>query len=78
MFNWGDDEFVELECRYLLAIAILSSLYTGAQAFRQIQELSTGKQMIKPSVAAIIDFFGDQVCNLNSFLYGVTLFSMRL
>jgi hypothetical protein len=29
-------------------------------------------------VAAIIDFFGDQVCNLNSFLYGVTLFSMRL
>jgi hypothetical protein len=61
----------------LLAIAILSSLYTGAQAFRQIQELSTGKQLIKPSVAAIIDFFGDQVCNnVNSFLYGVTLFSM--
>jgi len=47
--------------RYLLAIAILSSLYTGGQAFRQIRELSTAKQMLKPKMAAIIDFVGDQV-----------------
>ncbi|KAK2414809.1 CASP protein 4B1 [Trifolium repens] len=58
--DWRDFDKYE-EYRYLLAIAILSSLYTGAQAFRQIQELSTGKQLIKPSVAAIIDFFGDQI-----------------
>ncbi|GAU17175.1 hypothetical protein TSUD_178050 [Trifolium subterraneum] len=58
--DWRDFDKYE-EYRYLLAIAILSSLYTGAQAFRQIQELSKGKKLIKPSVAAIIDFFGDQI-----------------
>ncbi|PNY12311.1 CASP-like protein aralydraft_321547-like protein [Trifolium pratense] len=58
--DWRDFDRYE-EYRYLLAIAILSSLYTGAQAFRQIQELSKGKPLIKPSVAAIIDFFGDQI-----------------
>jgi len=47
--------------RYLLGMAILSSLYTGGQAFRQIHELSTAKQMLKPRMAAMIDFFGDQV-----------------
>jgi len=47
--------------RYLLAIAILSSLYTGGQAFRQIHELSTAKQLLKPRMAAMLDFFGDQV-----------------
>ncbi|KAG2404576.1 hypothetical protein LR48_Vigan11g031900 [Vigna angularis] len=49
------------EYRYLLAIAILSSLYTGGQAFRQIHELSTAKQLLKPKMAAIIDFAGDQI-----------------
>jgi len=56
-------------CRYLLAIAILSSLYTGAQAFRQVHELSTGKQLIKPRMAALIDFFGDQVCHVLYFSF---------
>lgn len=51
----------------MLAIGILSSLYTGAQIFRQIHELSTGKQLIKPSLATIIDFFGDQVCHVIHF-----------
>lgn len=54
----------------MLATAILSSLYTGAQVFRQVQELSTGKQLIKPRIAAMVDFFGDQVCHvIHSFLY---------
>lgn len=51
----------------MLAIAILSSLYTVAQVLRQVQELSTGKELIKPRLAAMIDFFGDQVCH--SFFY---------
>lgn len=58
--DWKDFDKYE-EYRYLLAIAILSSLYTGAQAFRQVHELSTGKQLIKPRMAALIDFFGDQI-----------------
>ncbi|XP_004492518.1 CASP-like protein 4B1 [Cicer arietinum] len=53
------DEYEEY--RYVLATAILSSLYTGAQVFRQVQELSTGKQLIKPRIAAMVDFFGDQI-----------------
>ncbi|QCE12047.1 hypothetical protein DEO72_LG10g3287 [Vigna unguiculata] len=58
--DWRDFDKYE-EYRYLLAIAILSSLYTGGQAFRQIRELSTAKQMLKPKMAAIIDFVGDQI-----------------
>ncbi|CAK8542041.1 unnamed protein product [Lathyrus sativus] len=58
--DWRDFDKYE-EYRYVLAIAILTSLYTGAQVFRQIHELSTGKKLIKPSVATIIDFFGDQI-----------------
>ncbi|XP_047152132.1 CASP-like protein 4B1 [Vigna umbellata] len=58
--DWRDFDKYE-EYRYLLAIAILSSLYTGGQAFRQIHELSTAKQLLKPKMAAIIDFSGDQI-----------------
>jgi hypothetical protein len=49
------------EYRYVLAIAILSTLYTGLQAIRQVHELSTGKYFITRSTSAIIDFFGDQI-----------------
>ncbi|XP_027349342.1 CASP-like protein 4B1 [Abrus precatorius] len=58
--DWREFDKYE-EYRYLLAIAILSSLYTGAQAFRQLQEFSTGKQLLQPRMAAMIDFFGDQI-----------------
>lgn len=58
--DWRDFDKYE-EYRYLLAIAILSSLYTGLQAFRQVQELSTAKQLLQPRTAAMIDFFGDQI-----------------
>ncbi|THG09540.1 CASP-like protein 4B1 [Camellia sinensis] len=53
------DEYEEY--RYVLAIAILSTLYTGAQALRQVHELSTGKQFLSPRNLAFIDFFGDQI-----------------
>ncbi|RDY02484.1 CASP-like protein 4B1, partial [Mucuna pruriens] len=58
--DWRQFDHYE-EYRYLLAIAILSSLYTGCQAFRQIQELSTAKQLLKPRMAAMVDFLGDQI-----------------
>ncbi|PKI54917.1 hypothetical protein CRG98_024699 [Punica granatum] len=49
------------EYRYLLAIAILSSLYTGVQALRHVHQLSTGKTMFQDRTSALIDFCGDQV-----------------
>ena len=49
--------------RYVLAIAILSTVYTGVQALRQVHELSTGKQQILSQRSlAFVNFFGDQVC----------------
>ncbi|KVI11204.1 Uncharacterized protein family UPF0497, trans-membrane plant [Cynara cardunculus var. scolymus] len=53
------DEYEEY--RYALAIAILSTLYTGLQSWRQIHEMSTGKEIISGRNSAVIDFFGDQV-----------------
>ncbi|CAJ1809332.1 unnamed protein product [Sphenostylis stenocarpa] len=58
--DWREFDKYE-EYRYLLAIAILSSMYTGAQVFRQMHEFSTAKQLLKPRMAAMIDFFGDQI-----------------
>ncbi|XP_071722335.1 CASP-like protein 4B1 [Rutidosis leptorrhynchoides] len=53
------DEYEEY--RYALAIAILSTLYTGLQSWRQIHEMSTGKAIISGRNLALIDFFGDQI-----------------
>ncbi|KAE9603149.1 hypothetical protein Lalb_Chr12g0207401 [Lupinus albus] len=52
---------LNLDCRYLLAVAILSSLYTGGQVYRQVHELFIGKNLLQPRTAALIDFFGDQI-----------------
>ncbi|GFY95759.1 uncharacterized protein family [Actinidia rufa] len=49
------------EYRYVLAIAILSTLYTGVQVLRQIHELSTGNLLFSRRNLALVDFFGDQV-----------------
>ncbi|KAK9290922.1 hypothetical protein L1049_009101 [Liquidambar formosana] len=49
------------EYRYVLAIAILSTLYTGGQALRQVHELSTGKFYFSRRNLALLDFFGDQI-----------------
>ncbi|XP_061375809.1 CASP-like protein 4B4 [Gastrolobium bilobum] len=61
--NHGDwRNFVKYEeYRYLLAIAIISSLYTGGQVFRQALELSTGQTLLQSRTLAFIDFVGDQV-----------------
>ncbi|XP_038903895.1 CASP-like protein 4B1 [Benincasa hispida] len=57
--DWKDFDKYE-EFRYLLAVAFLSTLYTGAQVLRQVHELSTGKSVFLPQKAAFIDFIGDQ------------------
>ncbi|KAK2378792.1 CASP protein 4B1 [Trifolium repens] len=49
------------EYRYLIAVSIFTSLYTGGQVYRQIHELSTGNDVFRPTMAAVIDFLGDQV-----------------
>ncbi|XP_061375833.1 CASP-like protein 4B1 isoform X2 [Gastrolobium bilobum] len=61
--DWREFDKYE-EYRYLLAIAILSILYTGGQVFRQAHELSTGKNLLQLRTVALIDFVGDQVPNL--------------
>ncbi|KAI3514858.1 hypothetical protein L1887_13605 [Cichorium endivia] len=53
------DEYEEY--RYALAIAILSTLYTGLQSWRQIYEMSGGKEITSGRNLALIDFFGDQI-----------------
>ncbi|KAH7843979.1 hypothetical protein Vadar_023089 [Vaccinium darrowii] len=55
------EERVLVFTRYLLAIAILSTLYTGAQVLRQLHELFTGKQLVSPRCLALVDFLGDQI-----------------
>ncbi|KAF9665313.1 hypothetical protein SADUNF_Sadunf16G0109800 [Salix dunnii] len=49
------------EYRYLLAIAMLSTLYTAGQTLRHVHELSTRKQMLEKRTSAMVDFFGDQI-----------------
>ncbi|KAL3830235.1 hypothetical protein ACJIZ3_019037 [Penstemon smallii] len=58
--DWKEFDKYE-EYRYVLAIAILSTLYTGLQAFREFHRLSTGREMFPLQKLAFIDFFGDQV-----------------
>ncbi|KAL8509259.1 hypothetical protein ACS0TY_016452 [Phlomoides rotata] len=58
--DWKDFDKYE-EYRYVLAIAILSTLYTGLQSWKQFQEQSTGREIVPRQNAAIIDFFGDQI-----------------
>lgn len=58
--DWKDFDKYE-EYRYVLAIAILSTLYTGLQVLRQIHELSTGKVSFSQQTLALVGFAGDQV-----------------
>ncbi|GFY82481.1 uncharacterized protein family [Actinidia rufa] len=59
--DWENFDKYE-EYRYVLAIAILSTVYTAVQALRQVHELSTGKQQIfSQRSLALVDFFGDQI-----------------
>ncbi|KAJ8533788.1 hypothetical protein K7X08_007112 [Anisodus acutangulus] len=46
---------------YVLAIAILSTLYTGLQFLRHIHQLSTGKESFSRQRLALVSFFGEQV-----------------
>ncbi|KAE8696599.1 CASP-like protein 4B1 [Hibiscus syriacus] len=54
--DWENFDNYE-EYRYLLAIAILSALYTGVQAFRHV----SAKLILDQRLSAMLDFVGDQV-----------------
>ncbi|KAI3677691.1 hypothetical protein L6452_36957 [Arctium lappa] len=60
--DWRNYDKYE-EFRYELAIAILSSIYTGFQVWRQYRLISTGKELLSFSDQnlALIDFVGDQI-----------------
>ncbi|CAH9103231.1 unnamed protein product [Cuscuta europaea] len=58
--DWKDFDRYE-EYRYVLAIAVLSTLYTGLQTFRRFHELSTGKEFSSARNWDMVDFLGDQV-----------------
>ncbi|KAL0310037.1 UNVERIFIED_CONTAM: CASP-like protein 4B1 [Sesamum radiatum] len=63
--DWKDfdkyEEYRHTFLLYVLAIAILATLYAGLQALRQIHELSTGREMFSRQNLALVDFFGDQI-----------------
>ncbi|KAK4268500.1 hypothetical protein QN277_025150 [Acacia crassicarpa] len=58
--DWKNFDRYE-EYRYVLAISILSTLYTGGQVFRQVKEISTGKSLLQPRTGLMLDFIGDQI-----------------
>ncbi|VVA14342.1 PREDICTED: CASP [Prunus dulcis] len=58
--DWKDFDKYE-EYRYVLAIAILSTLYTGVQAARHVHQLSTGRELFQLRTSALADFIGDQI-----------------
>ncbi|CAL9002914.1 unnamed protein product [Prunus brigantina] len=49
------------EYSYVLAIAILSMLYSGVQAARHVHQLSTGREVFQRRTSALADFIGDQI-----------------
>ncbi|KAK4396064.1 CASP-like protein 4B1 [Sesamum angolense] len=63
--DWKDfdkyEEYRHTFLLYVLAIAILATLYAGLQALRQIHELSTDREMFSRQNLALVDFFGDQI-----------------
>ncbi|CAN4106168.1 unnamed protein product [Withania somnifera] len=58
--DWRDFDRYE-EYRYVLAIAILSTLYTGLLLLRQVYELSTNKEIFSWQNLALLEFIGDQL-----------------
>ncbi|KAE8661022.1 putative CASP-like protein [Hibiscus syriacus] len=57
--DWQNFDNYE-EYRYLLAIAILSTLYTGVQALRHVNALWNAMQILDQRISAMVDFVGDQ------------------
>ncbi|XP_008244828.1 PREDICTED: CASP-like protein 4B1 [Prunus mume] len=49
------------EYSYVLAIAILSMLYSGMQAAQHVHQLSTGREVFQRRRSALADFIGDQI-----------------
>ncbi|KAJ8898985.1 hypothetical protein K2173_008487 [Erythroxylum novogranatense] len=58
--DWKDFDKYE-EYRYLLSIAILSTLYTAAQVARHSHEHYTGQRLFDQRITTTVGFVGDQV-----------------
>ncbi|KAK4478412.1 hypothetical protein RD792_013881 [Penstemon davidsonii] len=58
--DWKDFDKYE-EYNYVLAIAILSTLYSGLQALRQVHQFHTAREFFSRRNLAMIEFLGDQV-----------------
>ncbi|XP_051131469.1 CASP-like protein 4B1 [Andrographis paniculata] len=58
--DWKDFDKYE-EYRYVLATAILSTLYTGLQSLRDIHQRYTGTEILSRHKLATLDFIGDQI-----------------
>uniref|UniRef100_A0A0V0H6T2 CASP-like protein n=1 Tax=Solanum chacoense TaxID=4108 RepID=A0A0V0H6T2_SOLCH len=58
--DWRDFDKYD-EYRYLLAIAIISTLYTILLVLIQVYQLSTNKEIFSRKNSAFLDFFGDQL-----------------
>ncbi|XP_051130338.1 CASP-like protein 4B1 [Andrographis paniculata] len=58
--DWREFDNYE-EYRYLVGIAILSTLYTGFQVFRQYRELSKNRPLFSWKHLPMADFLSDQI-----------------
>ncbi|GAA0145907.1 hypothetical protein LIER_05984 [Lithospermum erythrorhizon] len=58
--DWKNFDNYE-ELRYVLAIAIISTIYTGCQAFLTFNEFTSGKEYISQHYKTRLDFIGDQL-----------------
>ncbi|XP_057808231.1 CASP-like protein 4B4 [Salvia miltiorrhiza] len=58
--DWRDFDHYD-EYRYVVAVAILSTLYAGLQSWRQIHKLRTSKNLFSWRNLAAVDYGGDQI-----------------
>ncbi|KAL1804609.1 hypothetical protein ACET3Z_027677 [Daucus carota] len=49
------------EYSYLLAVAVISTVYTGGQVYLQVHELATGVQTFSRKKLTLCSFIGDQI-----------------
>ncbi|WOL06859.1 hypothetical protein Cni_G15593 [Canna indica] len=58
--DWKDFDLYQ-EYRYLLAVSVLTLLYSVAQVWRQAHRFSTGRDLVPRKYSELVDFAGDQL-----------------
>ncbi|KAL8102126.1 CASP-like protein 4B1 [Apium graveolens] len=59
--HYGDNFTKYEEYSYLLAIAVISAIYTGGQVYLQVHEILTGVQTFSRKNMVFFNFIGDQI-----------------